>query len=102
MNIILTCNGGMSTSLLAEKMKKEVISQNKDYSIKAVAVEKLKNEIENADVILLGPQIQYELKKVNQLVKDKNIAVGVIQPMSYGLCDGKAVLKQAEDLHNGR
>lgn len=102
MNIILTCNGGMSTSLLVEKMKKEAKAQNKDYLIKAVAVEKLKGVLDTADVILLGPQIQYALGKTKELVKGTNIAVDMIQPMNYGMCDGKAVLQQAEKLYGER
>lgn len=102
MNIILTCNGGMSTSLLVEKMKREATAQNKDDTIKAVAIEKVKNYLDTADVILLGPQIQYALSKTKELVKEKNIAVDVIQPMHYGLCDGAAVLKQAEKLYAER
>lgn len=102
MNIILTCNGGMSTSLLVEKMKKEAAKQNKDYTIKAVAIEKVKDYLETADVILLGPQIQYALSKTKDLVKGKNVAVDIINPMNYGLCDGSAVLKQAEKLYEER
>lgn len=59
MNILLVCAGGMSTSLLVERMRKEIEKRNlKDVKVDANAIENLEKIIDDYDVILVGPQIR--------------------------------------------
>lgn len=98
--ILLSCAGGFSTSLLVNKMKEEMKKENKDYEIKAVAVDTvqdvLKNETPNC--ILIGPQIRYMMDTLKPIVEKKNVPIDVINMQDYGMMNGAAVLKQAEDL----
>lgn len=61
--IILACNAGMSTSLLVQKMQKEVKTQGLDVEIKAAPLNKALERIDNADCLLLGPKIAYAKKR---------------------------------------
>lgn len=45
----------------------------------------------DADIILLGPQVAFEFKKVQTMFPD--IPVKVIDMKDYGMMDGKAVMK---------
>ena len=49
-----------------------------------------------ADVCLVGPQIRYDLKGIRKDLPD--IPVEMIEMRSYGRIDGKAILKQAQEL----
>lgn len=100
MNIMLACCAGMSTSLVVAAMQEAAKEQGKDYHIWAVEQGQIEDEIGNFDVLLLGPQVRHILRRVTKLVGDR-APVAVIEPMSYGRCDGAAVLKQAEDLVKG-
>lgn len=98
--ILLSCAGGFSTSLLVNKMKDEAKKENKDYQIKAVAEDTIQDVIkkDKPDCILLGPQIQYMLGNLKPLAEENDIPLEVINMQDYGMMNGAAVLKQAENL----
>lgn len=98
MNILLACSAGMSTSILVSKMKASAEQQGKKCKIWAISFSEIINNMKEADVILLGPQIKYKLDAVREEVKECNIPVDVIPMLDYGMCNGVNVLKFAEEL----
>ena len=85
-HIYLFCSAGMSTSLLVSKMR----AQAETYEVpETLAGEKG----QNADVVLLGPQIAYMLPEIQRLLPNK--PVEVIDSLLYGKVDGLGVLKAA-------
>lgn len=101
MRIMLACNAGMSTSLVVSKMQEAAKAEGKEYKIWAVEQGEIQEELGSFDVLLLGPQVRYILRRVTKLVGDQ-AAVDVIDGPAYGRCDGAAVLRQAETLYEGR
>lgn len=95
MNIILVCSAGMSTSLLVTKMQKESEALGADDKIFACSVDELELYIDQYDVVLLGPQIKYKAPSIGEFVAAREKKFAVIDPISYGMVDGKKVLKQA-------
>ncbi|MCI8701267.1 MAG: PTS sugar transporter subunit IIB [Turicibacter sp.] len=102
MKILLACSSGMSTSLLVNKMKEAAQSQGIQAEIWAVGQSEVEKEMEKADVLLFGPQMRFLKSKFAPKGQALNIPVEVIAPVSYGRCDGNAVLKQAIELINNR
>lgn len=98
MNILLCCAAGMSTSLLVTKMEKSASEQGKEYKIWAVPGDAVKNHIDQADVLLLGPQVRYMLPRLKTLGQERGIPVDVINTVHYGTCNGAEVVKFAEQL----
>ncbi|MCP8969415.1 PTS sugar transporter subunit IIB [Ectobacillus ponti] len=98
MNILLCCAAGMSTSLLVTKMEKSAADQGKSCKIWAVPGDAVKNHINEADVLLLGPQVRFLLPQMKKLGAEKGIPVDVINPVHYGMCNGPEVLKFAEQM----
>lgn len=94
-NILLVCSAGMSTSLLVTKMQKAAGEQGIEVSIKAIAEADLKNNSEDIDVLLLGPQVRYILSKMKALMEPKGIPVDVINSVDYGTMNGAKVLSHA-------
>lgn len=95
MNIILVCSAGMSTSLLVTKMQKESEAGGGNDKIFACSVDELEMYIDGYDVVLIGPQIKYKAKSIGELAAARGKQCAVIDPISYGLVDGKKVLAQA-------
>ncbi|GAA0744659.1 PTS sugar transporter subunit IIB [Clostridium oceanicum] len=95
MKILLACSSGMSTSLLVTKMEKYAEQEGIKATIWAVGQDKVEQEMENAEVILLGPQMRFLKSRFEPKAKELNIPIDVINPMIYGRCDGKAVLEMA-------
>lgn len=90
MKIILLCGAGLSTSLLAKKMQAEAVKQNKDITVEAIAYSDADDSLEEADLYLLGPQIEYYLDRLKEMVPDRPCAV--VDMTIYGLMDGKRAL----------
>ncbi len=96
--ILLACSSGMSTSLLVTKMEQHAKSIGENAKIWAVGQDKAKNEMANADVVLIGPQMSF-LKGELQKEADKyDIRVDVIDMRAYGMADGKKAYEQALSL----
>lgn len=98
MNILLCCSAGMSTSLLVTKMETYAKEQGLEGKIWAVSADQVKNNIEMADVLLLGPQVRYLLNEMKKLGAEKGIPVDVINPVHYGMMNGQEVVKFAQGL----
>lgn len=95
-NILLVCNAGMSTSILVRNMQQAAQELGVDAHIEAKSLTQAKKDLGSADVILLGPQIGYELANVKEIAG--NIPAQVIDMKEYGSMDGKKVLKTAYKL----
>ena len=94
--ILLACNAGMSTSLLVENMKKAAQEKAIEIEIKAVGASSVRVEMlkeQGWQVVLLGPQVRYELKRIQKAAEP--IPVDVIDTRDYGLMNGKNVLNKA-------
>ena len=92
--IMLVCSAGMSTSLLVTKMKGEADNQGIEAEIWANSEAEAKDKWQEADIILLGPQVKYLEGKIKEMVKN-SIPVQVINMVDYGTMNGKKVLEQA-------
>jgi len=92
-SIYLFCSAGMSTSLLVAKMREQADKYNVPVIIEAFPETFLTEKGEEADVILLGPQISYMLPEFKEAFPTK--PVEVIDSILYGKVDGLGVLKAA-------
>lgn len=93
--IILLCSAGMSTSLLVSRMQKIVAEQGLNYKVEAMATNKADEAAGIADVILLGPQVRFELNKLKERL---SVPVDAIDMRDYGTMNGLNVLNQARKI----
>jgi cellobiose PTS system EIIB component len=95
MNILLVCAAGMSTSLLVTKMQQAAKEKRIEAKIWAVSADEAKAHFDEADVILLGPQVRYKLSEFKKEGEERGIPVDVINPVDYGIVNGQKVLEFA-------
>jgi PTS system cellobiose-specific IIB component len=93
--ITLVCAGGLSTSLLVNKMKAAATKRNIEVTITAMASTAFATYKEPTEVLLLGPQIAYLEKDMRNTYEPKGIKVGVINMADYGMMNGEKVLQDA-------
>lgn len=93
-NILLVCSAGMSTSMLVMKMKDAAKAKGVEAEIWAVGDSESVEESKRADIILLGPQVRYLEKKMQERVNHEK-PVMVIDMAAYGTMNGAKVLDQA-------
>lgn len=95
MKVMLVCNAGMSTGILAKK-----IEEASDGKLECKAygeAEYLDHIKEGYELLLIGPQIRHLKKQIEESV---SIPVDTIAPQYYGMMNGKGVFKQIEKKYN--
>jgi PTS system cellobiose-specific IIC component len=92
--IILMCNEGMSTSIVASKIRKYAESQGCNLNVYAINLGKLNQEYPKADLILLGPQLAYMADTISNEINN-HCSVVPINPQHFSKLDGKAVIEAA-------
>lgn len=99
-NIVLVCAAGMSTSLLVTKMRQAAEARGEEAKIDAYSISEINTVAKDADVVLLGPQVRYQKKTVDDVVAGR-IPVDVIDMTAYGTMNGEKVYAQAVELIEG-
>ena len=99
-HIYLFCSAGMSTSLLVSKMRAQAEKYEVPVIIEAFPETLAGEKGQNADVVLLGPQIAYMLPEIQRLLPNK--PVEVIDSLLYGKVDGLGVLKAKREREKGQ
>lgn len=94
--IVLLCNMGMSTSLMVTKMKQAAEKTGYDCEIAAYALDEAKEAASDADCILVGPQVKFKIKKIEEACP--GVPVKDIDMRNYGSMNGEAVLEMAKKM----
>ena len=92
--IILACVGGLTTSMLVERINEVIYRDKLDYSFYSVGITGVDN-LKNVDVLLLSPQLAYLEKKAKA---NFDIPVEVISDEDFENMRGEEVLKQGIEL----
>lgn len=99
MDILLICVCGMSTSMLAEKMKQAAEELDCEVNIEANVADNAEEIVPDYDVVLLAPQVSHKQEDIEKIVdKYEEVELGVIDSLAYGQLDGETVLNQALNL----
>ncbi|MHB9146255.1 MAG: PTS sugar transporter subunit IIB [Symbiobacteriia bacterium] len=86
--VVLACVGGMSTSMLVKRMRDEAARRGLPYDIIAIPTATVDEWADRADVLLLGPQVKWQMERIKQQVGDKGFPIADIPPMMYGAMQG--------------
>lgn len=100
MRLLLACNLGMSTSLLVEKLKAEAKSRGLELEVDAVPFDKVILTADKTDILLLGPQIRYLVKKFEAQMGDKIPVIAAMNMSDYGLLNAKKILDESLTLYH--
>lgn len=92
LKIVLCCSAAMSTSLLVEKISHAAKEENISIEICATGLNDIETVAENANIILMAPQVQYAKKHMMKLFS--KIPVIDISTRDYGTMNGHNVFTQ--------
>lgn len=93
--IILACMAGLSTSILVSKMREAAEEEGYECVINAYPIANVEQVGKDADIILLGPQVRFQVDAVK---KNVSCPVEVIDMMDYGTMDGKKVMERVKEI----
>lgn len=94
--IILVCNGGLSTAMMAKKIND--IGEG-EYFAEAFGDGEFMEHLEGCDIVLVGPQIRHQIPRIKTYVTEE-IPVESINPRYYGLMNAKGVLEDIKKILN--
>ena len=95
MKILLVCAAGLSTSILMKKLEKYAEQNGIELDIDAVGIGEYQEACADYDVLLLGPQVSYQLSTVKQ---GSGKPTAVIPAQDYGMGNAANVLALAQSL----
>ena len=98
LTIRLFCAAGMSTSLLVRKMIEAAEAEGTEVDIVAYPVGEVDQHLDGVDCALLGPQVGYMKKQIQDKCAAKGVPCDVIPMADYGMVNGKNVLAFAKKL----
>ena len=99
MHIILACAAGMSTSILANNIKRVAEERGMDVTVEALSTSALdEGQWRGADVVLVGPQMRHLLPQLAAQGAQYHVPVEAIPPQDYAMADGQRALEQAQTL----
>ncbi len=93
--VLLVCSGGMSTSVLMNKMKDYAKEHELDIKVAACGTTQYLEEVSAYDIVLLGPQISYRKQQIASTV---SVPVVAINPQDYAFGNIEHILKDV-DVH---
>ncbi len=97
-NIYLVCGSGASSGFMAAAIRKAAKKLKLEYTAKATSESQLADNLDNVDVILVGPHIAYKEESIKEIADGKGIKVGVLPQDIYGTLDGEKAIKFIESL----
>ena len=97
MKILLMCGAGASSGFMAQSMRKAASAQGLDIEIIARSDAELKNNIAGANLVMVGPHLEYNQEAISKSLEGTGVPFIFIDKEAYGALDGAAALKQALD-----
>jgi PTS system cellobiose-specific IIB component len=88
----LLCSLGMSTSMLVDNMADVAKAKGIEIDILALGFNSAERRLETTDVLLLGPQIKFQLPKFREKYAGKIPVIDTIDLRDYGLVNGEKIL----------
>lgn len=98
--ILLVCTAGITTGLLVKKIQKLIEDEGKDYHIysaPAIVVESILKE-QKIDALLMGPQSQYEISRLEELLNYKKVPYRLIDNEDYEILNGQAIYNKLKTM----
>ena len=96
--VTLCCNGGVSTKMLVKKIVDAAQTHGFEIECDAYPVTRIAEAAPGSDIILIGPQIKFMAKELQNRYPD--IPVDVIDMRDYGSMNGKKIFEDALKKYN--
>ncbi|MDQ1123003.1 PTS sugar transporter subunit IIB [Microbacterium trichothecenolyticum] len=75
MRILVVCGAGASSTFVAQRVRRAAHEQGLDYAASAGTVRSLPIDLDEADVVLVGPHLANELPRIEHEAVARDVAV---------------------------
>jgi len=94
MKIILVCYSGSSASVLRDRMLAWAHTNLMDIKIVISSLSGLEDDKEDADIVLVGPQVRCALASIRETIPEQ-IPVMAVDTRDYGMANGERIMEEA-------
>lgn len=93
-NAIITCSGGCSSAVFAEKMNEYSRKNGIELQVRALKRATVSEDLDQVDVLLLAPQVSYLKRKFEKQYPDAKFKMISIAPLDFGQCNVEKIAGQ--------
>ncbi|MGM9961366.1 MAG: PTS sugar transporter subunit IIB [Allobaculum sp.] len=97
MRILLACNAGLSTSLLARKINLAAKAMSRSDKAQCIDIDKIDDLIGESDILFLAPQLLHAYNRIWKTYHQQ-LPIALVPGQCYGLLDGEGLLKYADEI----
>jgi cellobiose PTS system EIIB component len=100
LKILLTCSGGMSSTMVVNALIKEGKALGIEIESKACGTADVVGELEKAswDGILVAPQVRHMLDTLKPIAEAKSIPIVAIKPQAYSPLGAKFLMEHLREM----
>ncbi|NIZ18734.1 PTS sugar transporter subunit IIB [Entomospira culicis] len=101
LRILLTCAGGMSSSMVVNALIKEGKNRGMEIESKAVGTAEVAGELESSkwDGILVAPQVRHMLDPLKVTAEAKGVPIVAIKPQAYSPLGAKFLMEHLKEMN---
>lgn len=101
LNVLLVCGSGASSGFMAANMRKAATAKNLTAEIKARSESEIENYIDEIDVLMVGPHLEYILDEVEEYTHGNDVKVILMKPEYYSKLNGAAAIDHMLEVIGG-
>jgi cellobiose PTS system EIIB component len=100
LKVLLTCLGGMSSSMVVAALIKEAAALGIEVESKAVGTTEVARTLkaEKWDGILVAPQVRHALKNLSVVAAEHNVPIVAIKPQAYSPIGSKMLIDHLREM----
>lgn len=98
--IRLCCVAGILSNVIVNKMRDAAKLRELEVDIQGFSESQIVKNLDQADVVLLGPQMAYKLQKIKSMCEQFGIACNLVPMKELGMMNGNNILDIALNLFN--
>ncbi|WP_068268524.1 PTS sugar transporter subunit IIB [Caviibacter abscessus] len=95
MKVLFVCSAGMSSTIAINALKTEATKKGYDIEVVAVGTQAFEEELKKGyDLAMVAPQIRHRYDYLQEIAKDLNVPIALIEPQAYSPLGGLKLLNQ--------
>lgn len=92
LKVLLVCGSGASSGFMAANMRKAASEKGYDLTINARGESEIENYIDDIDVLMIGPHLEYILDEIDEYIGDAEVVAILMKPEYYSTLNGEEAI----------
>lgn len=97
MRILVVCGAGASSTFVAQRLRRAAQAAGREVAAVATTAQSLANDLESADVVLVGPHLESALESIRDEARPRAVLVVPLPADIFTDLDGRRTLALLDD-----